>query len=121
MCSSDLSTILSDKFRLITILKNTISNAVKYRKQNQDDCFVNINVAEENKFIVIRVEDNGIGISEKSLPKIFDMFYRATSSVAGTGLGLYICKEMITKLGGTISIDSKLGEGTTVTIRIPSH
>ena len=115
------STILSDKFRLITILKNTISNAVKYRKQNQDDCFVNINVAEENKFIVIRVEDNGIGISEKSLPKIFDMFYRATSSVAGTGLGLYICKEMITKLGGTISIDSKLGEGTTVTIRIPSH
>ena len=115
------STILSDKFRLITILKNTISNAVKYRKQNQDDCFVNITVAEENKFIVIRVEDNGIGISEKSLPKIFDMFYRATSSVAGTGLGLYICKEMITKLGGTISIDSKLGEGTTVTIRIPSH
>ena len=113
--------VVSDKFRLITILKNTISNAVKYRKQNQTDCFVKINVSKENNFTNIRVEDNGIGISEKSLPKIFDMFYRATSSVAGTGLGLYICKEMITKLGGTIKIDSNLGEGTTVTIQIPSN
>jgi signal transduction histidine kinase len=113
--------VVSDKFRLITILKNTISNAVKYRKQNQTDCFVKINVSKENNFTNIRVEDNGIGISEKSLPKIFDMFYRATSSVAGTGLGLYICKEMITKLGGTITIDSNLGEGTTVTIKIPSN
>ena len=55
------------------------------------------------------------------MPKIFDMFYRATSSVAGTGLGLYICKEMITKLGGAINLDSKLGEGTKVTIKIPSN
>ena len=118
----ETSTIVtSDKFRLITILKNTISNAVKYRKRNQSDCFVNIKVSKENNFIIIRVEDNGIGISEKSLPKIFDMFYRATSSVAGTGLGLYICKEMITKLGGTINLDSKLGEGTKVTIKIPSN
>ena len=113
--------VTSDKFRLITILKNTISNAVKYRKQNQTDCFVNIKVSKEDNYTIIRVEDNGIGISEKSLPKIFDMFFRATSSVAGTGLGLYICKEMITKLGGTINLDSKLSEGTTVTIKIPSN
>ncbi len=113
--------VTSDKFRLITILKNTISNAVKYRKQNHTDCFVNIKVSKEDNFTIIRVEDNGIGISEKSLPKIFDMFFRATSSVAGTGLGLYICKEMITKLGGAINLDSKLGEGTKVTIKIPSN
>ena len=113
--------VTSDKFRLITILKNTISNAVKYRKPNQTDCFVNINISKEENYTIIRVEDNGIGISEKSLPKIFDMFYRATSSVAGTGLGLYICKEMITKLGGAINLDSKLGEGTKVTIKIPSN
>jgi signal transduction histidine kinase len=105
---------------LITILKNTISNAVKYRKQNRTDCFVNINVSKEDNYTIILVEDNGIGISEKSLPKIFDMFFRATSSVEGTGLGLYICKEMITKLGGTIKLESKLGEGTTVAIKIPS-
>jgi signal transduction histidine kinase len=113
--------IISDKFRLITILKNTISNAVKYRKNNQPDCFVNIKVSKEDNYTIIHIEDNGIGISEKSLPKIFDMFYRATSSVAGTGLGLYICKEMITKLGGTITLDSKLGEGTSVAIRIPTN
>jgi signal transduction histidine kinase len=115
------SIVTSDKFRLITILKNTISNAVKYRKQNHTDCFVNIKVSKEENYTIIRVEDNGIGISEKSLPKIFDMFFRATSSVAGTGLGLYICKEMITKLGGAINLDSKLGEGTTVTIKVPSN
>ena len=113
--------IISDKFRLITILKNTISNAVKYRKNNQPDCFVNIKVSKEDNYTIIHIEDNGIGISEKSLPKIFDMFYRATSSVSGTGLGLYICKEMITKLGGTITLDSKLGEGTSVAIRIPTN
>lgn len=66
------------------------------------------------------VADNGIGISERNLPKIFDMFYRATSSVAGTGLGLYICKEMITKLGGSITLESQLGIGTTVKIYIPA-
>ena len=112
--------VTSDKFRLITILKNTISNAVKYRKPNQTDCFVNISVKQINNFIEITIADNGIGISEKSLPKIFDMFYRATSSVAGTGLGLYICKEMITKLGGTINLQSELGIGTTVKISIPA-
>jgi signal transduction histidine kinase len=112
--------VTSDKFRLITILKNTISNSVKYRKQNQTDCFVNISVKRINNFIEITIADNGIGISEKSLPKIFDMFYRATSSVAGTGLGLYICKEMITKLGGTIKLQSELGIGTTVKISIPA-
>ncbi len=114
------SVVKSDKFRLITILKNTISNAVKYRKPNQSECFVNISVKQLNNVIEITVADNGIGISEKSLPKIFDMFYRATSSVAGTGLGLYICKEMITKLGGTITLESQLGIGTTVRICIPA-
>jgi signal transduction histidine kinase len=114
------SVVKSDKFRLITILKNTISNAVKYRKPNQSECFVNISVKQLNNVIEIIVADNGIGISEKSLPKIFDMFYRATSSVAGTGLGLYICKEMITKLGGNITLESQLGIGTTVRICIPA-
>lgn len=114
------SVVKSDKFRLITILKNTISNAVKYRKPNQSECFVNISVKQLNNVIEIMVADNGIGISERSLPKIFDMFYRATSSVAGTGLGLYICKEMITKLGGNITLESQLGIGTTVRICIPA-
>ena len=115
-----ISKVKSDKFRLITILKNTISNAVKYRKPNQLDCLVTISVKQLNNIIEIIVADNGIGISEKSLPKIFDMFYRATSSVVGTGLGLYICKEMIAKLGGTITLESQLGIGTTVRIGIPA-
>jgi signal transduction histidine kinase len=112
--------ISSDKFRLTTILKNIISNSVKYRKPNNDNCFVKIIVSKQDSFLEITIQDNGIGISERSLPKIFDMFYRATSSVEGTGLGLYICKEMVSKLGGTITLESQLGIGTTVKISIPA-
>ena len=113
------TTISSDKFRLATILKNIIGNAVKYRKSGNDNCFVKITVSKQDSMMEIIIKDNGIGISERSLPKIFDMFYRATSIVDGTGLGLYICKEMVLKLGGTIMLESELKIGTTVTIKIP--
>ncbi len=112
-------TISSDKFRLATILKNIIGNAVKYRKSGNDNCFVKVTVSKQGSLMEIIIKDNGIGISERSLPKIFDMFYRATSTVDGTGLGLYICKEMVLKLGGTILLESELNIGTTVTIKIP--
>lgn len=70
----------------------------------------------------IEIQDNGEGISEKHLSKVFDMFYRATTTSVGTGLGLYICKEIVAKLKGSISLISEVGKGTTVTIQIPiSH
>jgi signal transduction histidine kinase len=63
----------------------------------------------------ITVSDNGEGISEKSISKIFEMFYRGTSTSVGTGLGLYITKEILNKLQGTIFVTSELGVGTIVT------
>jgi signal transduction histidine kinase len=69
--------------------------------------------------IVMEVSDNGMGIAEKSISKIFDMFYRGTSSSIGTGLGLYITKEILNKLGGRISVESKLNEGTKMIITLP--
>ena len=67
------------------------------------------------------VTDNGEGIPEKHLSKIFDMFYRASSSSQGTGLGLYICKEIVNKLNANIEIQSKQNEGTIVQLSIPEE
>ena len=67
----------------------------------------------------MQVIDNGMGISELSIGKVFDMFYRGTKLSAGTGLGLYICKEIVNKLNGEISLQSKLDVGTTIDIIIP--
>jgi len=67
----------------------------------------------------VRVSDNGMGIGQEHLDKVFDMFYRATQRGAGTGLGLYICKEIVDKMNGTLSLNSTLGEGTVVEFTLP--
>jgi signal transduction histidine kinase len=67
------------------------------------------------------VNDNGIGISEEYQSKVFDMFFRGHAASSGTGLGLYIVKEIVQKMGGTISLSSSLGEGTSVHLSLPSE
>ncbi len=114
------SFIETDKSRLSTVLKNIIGNSVKYKKANADDSFVTFSIKRFEQFLEITVSDNGEGISEKSISKIFEMFYRGTSTSVGTGLGLYITKEIINKLNGTISLTSEFGIGTVVTINLPN-
>lgn len=111
--------IISDKARLNALLKNIIGNAVKYRRTTINDSFVKFVMKHQRNSIVMEVSDNGMGIAEKSISKIFDMFYRGTSSSMGTGLGLYITKEILNKLGGRIAVESKLNEGTKMTITLP--
>jgi signal transduction histidine kinase len=67
----------------------------------------------------MEIEDNGEGISENSIPKVFDMFYRGTNTAVGTGLGLYICREIINKLGAEIEIHSVVQKGTRVILTFP--
>ncbi len=69
----------------------------------------------------IQVIDNGPGIHEDDLENIFNMFYQADNNAKGSGLGLYIVKEAVEKLGGKIKIDSQLTEGTTFTVVIPNQ
>ncbi len=123
----DFNIVIEDQAKFIntekglfqTILLNLIDNAVKYRKNTEDRSFVNIHVSNHEKGILIKIEDNGIGIAEAPQGSIFKMFYRATSSSKGTGLGLYIVKTSVLKLGGTISFESTLGKGSSVTVYLP--
>ena len=73
----------------------------------------------ENGNNIIKVKDNGIGISEEHHNNIYDMFYRAENSSGGSGLGLYIVKEMIGKLNGKIHFESNTGQGTTFILELP--
>lgn len=115
----DLS-ILSDHTRLKVVFSNIISNCFKYCDLDKVEPFVRITAGRHRSMIYLEIEDNGVGIKESSLPKVFDMFYRATEHGEGTGLGLYIVKEAIDKLGGTIAVHSSVGKGTTFKITLPT-
>jgi signal transduction histidine kinase len=113
--------LYSDPYRITVILNNLISNAIKYRDSSKTKSFININVVISEQNATILFEDNGIGIPDNMLPKVFDMFYRATDKSDGAGLGLYIVKETIDKLNGKISIESKADKGVKFTVEIPNH
>ncbi len=116
--ASDLS-ISSDPHRLRIILSNLFANAINYSDALKPKREIIIETVQSNTNWSLTVRDNGIGISEEHLPKIFDMFYRASDTSEGSGLGLYIVKETVNKLGGTISVQSKVGEGSDFTITLP--
>jgi signal transduction histidine kinase len=111
----------ADSYRLSVVLSNLISNAIKYHDARKQQPSIKVHVRIENDKAIVTCEDNGIGISEDHLPKVFNMFFRATSKSEGAGLGLYIVREAVTKLEGEISIKSKLGLGTTFQLTIPNH
>lgn len=118
-------TLLGDKLRLHQILINILSNAVKYTPEGGSIEFRISELPRINEnFARIRfvVKDNGIGMSEEYLSKIFDPFTRETSDtvnkIQGTGLGMAITKNLVDMMGGNIKVESKLGEGSTFTVEV---
>lgn len=109
-----------DSYRLLVILNNLLSNSIKYRDPKKSENFVHFYIAIEKSLLTVRVQDNGIGIPSDFLPKIFNMFYRATERSEGAGLGLYIVRETVQKLHGKIEVHSEYGVGTTFEIEIPN-
>jgi signal transduction histidine kinase len=112
---------VSDHNQVSIILSNLISNAVKYHRLNQDDPYIKIGFERNENHIAITVEDNGQGIPPQSVGKIFDMFFRASQETEGTGLGLYIVKEAVTKIKGKINVESVFGKGTKFTVTLNDH
>ncbi len=111
----------SDPKRLKIVFNNLITNAVKYHITNQKDPFIKISVNEIKDNLHIEVEDNGKGIKDEFIDKIFDMYFRASEDSTGSGLGLYIAKETVSKLGGRISVRSEYGNGSIFTIIFSSN
>jgi len=110
----------SDKNRLRVVLNNLLSNAIRYSDLQKAKSFIKATVKVKKKQAVIKIKDNGQGIHQEHLTKVFEMFYRASSDTKGSGLGLYMVKETIDKLKGIIEVDSEYTEGTTFIIKIPS-
>jgi len=114
------SPLQSDEMRLKIIFNNLISNAIKFHFiGNGKQPYVKITANEEGSGFVFTVEDNGTGIQPELKDRIFDMFFRATDSVQGSGLGLYILRETVNKLNGQVEVRSALGVGTTFIISLP--
>ena len=111
--------IWADRARINTLIKNLASNSVKYRRTEIDHPFVRFEMKRTHKSIEMKVIENGRGIPEDQQDKIFGMFFRGSAQSQGTGLGLYIVKEIVQKLGGQIMVKSKWNEGTTMIFSLP--
>jgi len=111
----------SDYWRISEIMRNLISNAIKYRQLLIPNPEIHIKVHVDHMKADITFSDNGIGIEEENLAKIFDMFYRATEQSDGSGIGLYIVKNAVDRLGGRIMVASRRGYGTRFHIILPNR
>ncbi|HKZ36830.1 MAG TPA: PAS domain S-box protein [Chryseolinea sp.] len=111
----------SDPWRISEIMRNLISNAIKYRRMEGVSSEVNIKITIDHLRAEIIFADNGIGISESNLARIFEMFYRAPEQSDGSGIGLYIVKNAVEKLGGQIYVASRIGQGTRFNIILPNR
>ena len=118
---ANLPGVMCDRMKLRQVIINLVNNAIKFTDQGSVDIFFR-SVADE-PFFEVSVADTGIGMAEEFLPHIFDKFRQidnsTTRNYSGTGLGLYLVKGFLDLVGGTISVKSKVGEGTIFTARIP--
>ena len=116
----DLPVVWVDREAISQVIVNLVSNAVKY---GGDEKWVSLSAQHSSTGVTISVTDRGIGIDEKELPHVFDNFYRSTDAKVrkqkGTGIGLTIVRYIVEAHDGTISVTSKLGEGTTFTLQLP--
>jgi signal transduction histidine kinase len=110
----------TDNGRFRIIVNNLISNAIRYHNPEAETPYVKVSARANDSVTLLEVEDNGIGIPEEYQQKIFEMFYRVSENSNGSGLGLYIVKETVDKLNGTVDLVSNPGKGTKFTLSIPN-
>jgi signal transduction histidine kinase len=116
---SEDAVIESDRNRLKMILGNLISNAIRYHDSRKDDRYIRLQYLVNGRVTYLKVEDNGQGIAPEYHTRIFDMFFRGNESSKGSGLGLYIVKEALVKLSGSIRLESSPGIGSTFIVKLP--
>ncbi|MCU0420830.1 MAG: ATP-binding protein [Cyclobacteriaceae bacterium] len=111
--------ITADKLRLKIILNNILSNAIKFQRPHEPHPWVRVTCRQKDGRIQVLITDNGEGMHEEVLQKLFTMFYRGSTRTTGSGLGLYIAKEAAEKMGGTIAVVSEYGKGSTFAVELP--
>ena len=120
-CEGEIPDVNGDRERIEQVITNIVSNAVKY---TPDGGKIDMAVGTSGRNVFVRVTDNGIGIPEKDLPRLFDRFYRVDKARSresgGTGLGLSIAQEILNQHKGSIEISSEYGKGTSVLITMPA-
>ncbi len=126
----DLSDVLpsrlkGDRDRIIQVITNLLTNAVKYTPEGRITLEIQGKISEGKLILIIRVSDTGVGISEDSMQYLFDSFSRVggfpQNKIEGTGLGLTITKQLIDLMGGKIAVESEVGKGTVFTVVIPQE
>jgi len=116
----EFTPVEADQDKIVQVLTNFINNAVKYSPK---DSLIQVACVTQNGLAYVSVSDEGMGIAAKDQPHVFDRFYRVESermsTVKGFGIGLYICKEIVERHGGTIGVNSELGKGSTFWFTLP--
>lgn len=107
----NISEITFSKRKLRTIIYNLINNAIKFKSTERQPKII-VTTNKENDFIVISVKDNGMGIDESKFDAIFSKYYRLENAIEGSGIGLYLVKEIVTTAGGKVLVKSQLNKGT---------
>jgi signal transduction histidine kinase len=116
--SPDLPLVRADIIQLEQVFINLINNA-RDALEGRANKTITISTQEQNKYIQVRFQDNGKGIAPENLEKVFDAFFTTKQEKGGIGLGLYITQDIIQSFGGTITVDSRVNEGTTFLIKLP--
>jgi signal transduction histidine kinase len=111
--------IVSDREQWRMVINNLFSNSIKYHDVSKSSPYIKVTASANGGEVHMVIEDNGQGIRKEHQAKLFDMFFRAHEGSDGTGLGLFLVKKMVDRLGGTITLDSDHGIGTQVHIRVP--
>ena len=114
------TSVCADKYLIGNVIHNLMENAVKY---SDKEATIEVNISQDERFIIISVTDHGVGIAKKYQKKIFEQFYRipATHHKSGYGIGLAMVKYAVKAHGGTIKVESELGKGSIFTFTIPLH
>lgn len=113
--------VRTDRERLKVMIHNIIGNGIKYADSSKPASFLRIESEQEPGFDVIRITDNGVGIRKEFQSRIFDMYYRASEQSKGSGLGLFIVKEIAIKLNASVTVQSEYGIGSSFTIRLKKN
>lgn len=112
--------LICDRTRMMIVLRNLLSNAIKFRDLNKTKQYVLVSGFIDESTVKIEVKDNGHGIKEEYLDKIFDVFYKVNSTSEGSGLGLFMVREITESMGGKFTVQSRYESGTVFQIEFPN-